>query len=147
MVADVSAVGLAIRLRASITFPMGISLTSFPEDGDNGISGNTDIADNASGLNGDLITWKKVNGIEYNINVIPNTVDENLMNKLMQANRTSKNRRGRRDIITITEINPTSGKTRTFKNGVLKSGPVGDQFGGDGRIKNKQYTFVFEDVV
>lgn len=145
--ADVSAVGLSIRLTASITFPNGINLTSFPEDGDNGINGNTDIADNASGLNGDLITWKKVNGIEYTLNIIPNTDDEKNLDTLFQANRYSKNRKAVSDEITVVETNPITGATKTYKKGIIKSGAVGYQYGGDGRIKNKSYGFVFEDVV
>lgn len=144
---DVSSVGIALRLTASITFPNGINLTAFPEDGDIGATGNVDIAGNASGVNGDLITWKTVNGIEVNVPVIPNTEDETNLDFLFEANRAAKNKTPKHDVIQIVATNPVTGTTKTYKNGVCKNGVVGYQYGGDGRIKNKVYGFVFEDVV
>ena len=144
---DVSSVGIALRLTASITFPNGIDLTAFPEDGDIGATGNIDIAGNASGVNGDLITWKTVNGIEVNVPVIPHTEDETNLDILFEANRAAKNKTPKHDVIQIVATNPVTGTTKTYKNGVIKNGTAGYQYGGDGRIKNKVYGFVFEDVV
>lgn len=144
---DVSSVGIALRLTASITFPNGIDLTAFPEDGDIGATGNIDISGNASGVNGDLITWKTVNGIETNVPIIPNTEDEVNLDMLFEANRAAKNKKPKHDIIQIVATNPVTGVTKTYKNGVIKNGLPGYQYGGDGRIKNKTYGFVFEDVV
>ncbi len=144
---DVSSVGIALRLTASVTFPNGIDLTAFPEDGDIGATGNIDIAGNASGVNGELITWKTVNGIEVNVPVIPHSEDEVNLDMLFEANRAAKNRQAKHDIIQIVATNPVTGATKTYKNGVIKNGLAGYQYGGDGRIKNKTYGFVFEDVV
>ena len=144
---DVSAVGLSIRLIASQTYPAGIQLTAFPEDGENGPADNQNIADNASGVNGDLITWKTVSGIEYTLNLIPNTEQESLVDVLFQGNRAAKNRFPKKDIITIVETNPVTGVSKTYKNGVIKSGAVGYRYGNDGRIRNKTYGFVFEDAI
>lgn len=144
---DVSSVGITLLLRASKTFPLGIILTAYPEDGDIGATGNTDIAGNASGVNGDLITWKTVNGIEVNIPIIPNTEDEINLDILFNANRAAKGRLPKKDIIQIVAVNPVTGLTKTYKNGVIKNGSVGYSYGGDGRIKNKTYGFVFEDAI
>lgn len=144
---EVSSTGIALRLTASVTFPNGIDLTAFPEDGDIGVTGNIDIAGNASGVNGDLIVWKTVNGVEVNVPIIPNTQDEVNLDILFDANRAAKNKRARFDVITIVATNPVTGATKTYKNGVIKNGAPGYQYGGDGRIKNKTYGFVFEDVV
>ena len=54
MVADVSAVGLAIRLRASITFPMGISLTSYGATRDTSHSPSVDRLDLSSAENNEF---------------------------------------------------------------------------------------------
>lgn len=144
---DVSAVGITLRLTSSITFPNGILLTAYPEDGDVGATGNLEIAGNASGVNGDLIVWKTVNGIEVNVPIIPNTEDEINLDILYNANRAAKNRPPVKDIIQIVAINPVTGLTKTYKNGVIKNGLPGYQYGGNGRIKNKVYGFVFEDVI
>lgn len=147
MVQDSSAIGVMVRLTASITYPYGVNFTAFPEDGDVGVTGNTDIAGNASGINGDLIWWKTVAGIEVNIPVIPNTEADSLLEVLFDANRGSKNRYPKKDIIQLVVTNPITGIAKTYKNGVIKNGAVGNQYGGDGRIKTKTYGFVFEDAV
>lgn len=147
MAADTSAVGTLIRLTASRTYPNGIILTAFPEDGDIGPNGDNEIAGNASGVNGDLIWWKTVNGIEVSVPVIPNTIDDDLLAVLYHANRAAKNRFPKKDIIQIVATNPVTGACITYKNGVVKNGRVGYTYGGDGRIKTKTYLFVFEDAV
>lgn len=43
--------------------------------------------------------------------------------------------------------NPVTGIPKTYKNGRIKNGQVGYQYGGDGRIKTKSYGFVFEDAI
>lgn len=144
---DTSSIGVHVLLKASKTFPVGISFRAFPEDGDVGATGNTEIAGNASGVNGDLIWWKTVNGIETSVPLIPNTPEEALMDRLFEANRASKNRFPTKDVITMVVTNPVTGVVRTYKNGIIKNGAVGYQYGGDGRIKTKTYGFVFEDAV
>lgn len=144
---DTSAVGIALRLTASVTYPQGITLTAFPEDGDIGPSGDNEIAGNASGVNGDLIWWKTVNGIEVSVPVIPNTIDDDSLATLYHANRAAKNRFPKKDIIQIVATNPVTGVSTTYKNGIVKNGRIGYTYGGDGRIKTKTYSFVFEDAV
>lgn len=144
---DTSSIGIAVNLKASITFPTGINFRAFPDDQDVGVTGNTEIAGNASGVNGDLIWWKTVNGIELNVPIIPNTEEESLLDLLFNANRASKNRFPKKDIITLVVTNPVTGVAKTYKNGICKNGAVGYQYGGDGRIKTKTYGFVFEDAV
>lgn len=144
---DTSSIGILCRLIASQTYPAGISFTAFPDDTDIGVSGDLEIAGNASGVNGDLITWSTVAGIEVQIPLIPNTEEEALMDVLFQANRASKNRRPKKDIITLVVTNPVTGVAKTYLNGVIKRGTVGYTYGGDGRIKTKNYGFVFEDAV
>lgn len=143
---DTSAVGVSVVLKASITYPNGISFRAFPDDGDVGATGNTEIAGNASGINGDLIWWKTANGIEVQVPIIPHTVEESLLDKLFEGNRVSKNRFPKKDIIQIIVTNPVTGISKTYKNGFIKNGTVGYQYGGDGRIKTKTYGFVFEDA-
>lgn len=143
---DTSAIGVAVLLRASVTYPAGITFRAFPDDGDVGVSGDNEIAGNTSGVNGDLIWWKTVNGIEVNVPIIPNTVEEGLLDRLFSANRGSKNRFPKKDIIQLVVTNPVTGVPKVYKNGIIRSGAVGYQYGGDGRMKTKTYGFVFEDA-
>lgn len=144
---DTSSIGIRVWLKASKTFPNGIIFRAFPEDGDVGSTGNNEITGNASGINGDLITWCTVNGIELNLPIIPNTEEEALLDLLFEANRGSVSRFPKKDIITMVITNPVTGIAKTYKNGRIKNGQVGYQYGGDGRIKTKTYGFVFEDAV
>lgn len=144
---DVSAVGLSLRITADKTFPNGFIVTTFADDGDNGVSENSEIIGEAMGLNADLITWGTPKTIPYSITVIPHTDEDNNLKALLDANTTTKNHKSVKDIITIVETDPVTGKTNTYKQGRIKSGPKGYQYGSDGRIKNRQYSFTFEDVV
>lgn len=144
---DTSAVGVRVRLTASVTYPNGIIFDAFPEDGDTGATGETEIAGNASGVNGDLIWWKTVNGIETSVPIIPNTLEESLLDALFDGNRAAKGRFPKKDIIQIVIVNPVTGVPKTYKNGIIKRGTVGYTYGGDGRIKTKNYGFIFEDAV
>lgn len=144
---DVSAVGLNLRITADKTFPNGFTVTSFADDGDNGVSENSEIIGEAMGLNADLITWETPKFIPYAITVLPHTEDDNNLKLLLAANTTTKNHKSVKDVITLVETDPVTGATTTYKQGKIKGGPKGYQYGSDGRIKNRQYTFTFEDVV
>ena len=144
---DTSSIGVHVFLKASQTFPKGITFSAFPEDGDVGTTGETDIASSTSGVNGDLIWWKTVNGIEVQVPLIPNTPEEALMDILYQANRGAKNRFPKKDVIRMVVTNPVTGVPKTYKNGFIRTGNVGKTYGGDGRIKTINYGFTFEDAV
>lgn len=147
MVADSSSIGVSARLVASQTYPNGITLTAFPEDGDLGVSGTTAIGSHASGVNGHLIVWKTANGITVAIPIIPNTEDAALMERLYAANQPGPNKIVAHDIIQLVVTNPVTGVPTTYKNGWLEEGPAGTQYGLDGRIRSKVYTMTFESVI
>ena len=144
---DTSSIGVHVRIKASKTYPNGITIKAFPEDQDVGATGETDIASSASGINGDLIVWSTVNGIETAVPVIPNTPDQALLDRLYQANRPSVNHFPAKDRIQMVVTNPVTGVTTTYKNGYIRTGSVGKTYGGDGRIKTLNYGFTFEDAI
>lgn len=144
---DTSSIGVHVRIKASKTYPNGITIRAFPEDGDVGTTGETDIASSASGVNGDLIVWSTVNGIEVSVPVIPNTPDSELLDRLYQANRPSVNHFPAKDRIQMVVTNPVTGVAKTYKNGYIRNGNVGKTYGGDGRIRTLNYGFTFEDAV
>ena len=61
MTTDISAFGIRVQIFASSTFPTGITVTQFADDGDSLDVPQQQIADKAMGVNGDLITWSKAN--------------------------------------------------------------------------------------
>lgn len=147
MVEDVSSIGVSIRLTASQTYPNGITLSAFPEDGDLGPAGTTTIGAHANGVNGHLIVWKRANGITVGVPLIPNTEDCAKMERLFAANTPGPNKFIAKDIINMVVTNPVTGVPTTYKNGWLEEGMAANQYGLDGRIKSKVYTITFESVV
>ena len=147
MTVDSSSIGVSARLVASQTYPNGITLTAFPEDGDLGVSGTTAIGSHASGVNGHLIVWKTANGVTVSLPIIPNTEDAALMERLYAANAPKPVGSAAKDIIQFVITNPVTGISTTYKNGWLEEGPAGTQYGLDGRIRSKVYTMTFESVV
>lgn len=147
MTEDVSSIGVSVRLTASQTYPQGITLTKFPEDGDIGPTGATTIGAHASGVNGHLIVWKTANGITVGLPLIPNTEECALMEKLFAANTPAPNKFVAKDIIQMVVTNPVTGIPTTYKNGWIEEGMAGNQYGLDGRIKSKVFTMTFESVI
>lgn len=142
---DISAFGIRVRLVASVTFPAGIDLTQFADDGDSLDIPSQQIADKAMGVNGDLITWSKANPLLLTMNIIPATDDDRNMSVLLEANRAARGKRPARDVITITAIYP-DGSTQTWSNGAITDGIPGKALASSGRIKTKPYQFAFENL-
>lgn len=147
MTIDVSSIGVSVRLTASVTYPQGITLSQFPEDGDIGPTGSTAIGSHASGVNGHLIVWKTANGITVGVPLIPNTEDCAKMERLYAANAPAPNKFVAKDIITMVVTNPITGIPTTYKGGWIEEGMAANQYGLDGRIKSKVFTMTFESVV
>lgn len=143
MAQDISGYGLRINLRASNTFPQGITLTQFADDGDPIDNPTQQITDKAMGLNGDMPYWSKANPIMATINLIPDSDDDRNMAALVAANIVGRNKRSAKDIITMTIVYP-DGRTNTLNNGIIETGAVLTSVASAGRKKSKSYAFAFE---
>jgi hypothetical protein len=144
-VEDISAFGIRVRLVASTTFPAGITLTQFADDGDSLDVPSQQIMDKAMGVNGDLIAWSKANPINLTMNLIPNSADDQNMAVLLEANRVGRGKRSARDKLTLTAVYP-DGKTITWSEGVITDGIPGNALASSGRMKTKPYMFSFEQL-
>jgi hypothetical protein len=144
MANDISGFGLQVQLRASVTFPSGVTLTQFADDADPLDMQAIQIADKAMGLNGDLITWGKATALPMVLNVIPGSEDDRNLAVLFNANRVGKGKTPSRDVITATVMYP-DGKQRTLSAGKMTDGMVGNSVASSGRMKTKAYTFAFEN--
>ena len=145
MAHNISGHGLQINVIASNTYPSGILVSEFADDGDPFDCPAVQIADKAMGLNGDLIYWSKASPIEITINVIPGGDNDGDLATLLEANRVGKGKNSARDMITLVAIY-ASGATRTLSEGVLISGPVTDSVASAGRLKTSAYVFAFEGI-
>lgn len=145
MSTDISAFGIRVQIFASVTFPTGISITQFADDGDSLDVPQQQIADKAMGVNGDLITWSKANPLNLTLNIIPASDDDRNMSVLLEANRVARGKRGARDVITLTAIYP-DGTTQTWSQGRITDGTPGKALASSGRMKTKPYMFTFENL-
>ncbi len=146
MTNDISGFGLRIRLIASKTFPTGIDITQFADDGDPFDAPSIKIADTAMGLNGDLVKFSKAVPLPVTLNVVPTSDDDKNLSVLLESNRVGKGKNGARDEITLTAIYP-SGKVVTFSGGCITDGMPTESVASAGRMKSKAYTFSFENKV
>ena len=142
---NISGHGLQLNVIASNTFPSGILVSEFADDGDPLDTPVLQIADKAMGLNGDLIYWSKATPIEVTINVVPGGDNDKELATLLEANRVGKGKNSARDKITLVAIY-AGGATRTLSEGVLISGPVTDSVASAGRLKTSAYVFAFEGI-
>lgn len=142
---DISAYGIRVQIVASVTFPAGINITQFADDGDSLDVPSQQIADKAMGVNGDLITWSKANPIVTTLNVIPNGEDDRNLQVLLEANRVARGKRSARDVITMTAVYP-DGTSRTWSSGAITDGIPGNALASSGRMKTKPYQFAFENT-
>lgn len=142
---DISGFGIRVNLRASVTFPQGITLSQFADDGDPFDSPSQQIMEAAMGLNGDMIVWSKANPIRPVVNVIPGSDDDRNLAVLAEANRVGRGKSSARDIITMTVIYP-SGRSLTLTQGVMSDAILADPVASAGRLKTKAYAFAFENM-
>jgi hypothetical protein len=115
---DITGFGLAIVLTASTTFPTGVALTSFADDGD-----PLDVP-------------------SIKISVIPNSPDDVNLSILFNANRVSQGTTNAKDIITAVVTYP-DGTIVTLNNGFITDGPPASGVASAGRLKTKTYGFQF----
>ena len=144
--ADISGFGLSVTLRASTTFPAGISITEFADDADPLDLASIQVADDAMGLNGDLLKWSNAMAIPAILNVIPNGTDDRLLSLLAELNRVGKGKTSARDVVTMVVSYPDGRKT-TLTNGFIRDAMRGNSIASAGRLKTKAYVFRFENIL
>lgn len=146
MAQDVSASGIKITVVAIPTYPFGITITSFADDADPLDSPELTMADWQMDLNGNLVINRHPTPIEINIATIPGTDEERALSNLLDANRVAKNKVSYQDHITLTVQYP-DGLTRVLTNGAIVAGSVITGVSSNGRLKTKNFKFVFESKV
>lgn len=146
---NISINGVLAYLRASNTFPLGFPITAFADDTDPLDIPSIQIGDKAMGVNGDLIVWSKANPIILNMAVIPNSVEDDLLQVLLQANRVGRGKVGANDIITLAITYPGTpvGTLITLLEGAITDGMPFNSGASAGRLKSKTYSFAFENYL
>lgn len=142
---DVSATGLSLTIKASVTFPQGFTFTEFADDADGWDAPAIDIATTAMNLNGDLVTYSSPVPLTRTLSAIPGSPGQRNLAIIYEANRVAKGKRSARDIITVVANYP-DGSTETLSNGKMTNGMPGKSVASAGRIKTNAYTLAFEQL-
>lgn len=143
---NVGGVGLKITLFASITFPLGITITELSKETDPFVVNNVPLTKSGVGINGDKYVWQTAEQILTELNIIPNTESDKNLKILSNANRKSKNKVAVIDDITITVEYP-NGETVTFLDGNITEGKIANGVATDGKYPDGHYTFEFGNVI
>lgn len=143
---DVSATGVKVTVIAVPTFPQGFEISEFADDADPLDFPPAQIADYGMGVNGDLVTWTRPVPLEVTLNVIPNTDADKNLSILYDMNRAAKGKVSAQDLVTLVASYP-DGSRKILSNGKLVSGVPAGSVASSGRIKTKEYRFVFENKI
>lgn len=143
---DVSASGTKINIISIPTFPQGFDVTELADDSDPLSFNEVTIAKYGMGVNGDLVTWSTAAPLEVTLNVIANSESDVNLGIILDVNRVAKNKLQIQDVITMNASYP-DGSHKVLTKGKLMSGTVANSVSSDGKLKTKQYKFVFENKV
>lgn len=142
---DISSTGLTVTLIASTTYPSGITITQFADDGDSFDFPELTIAEKAMDINGGLVTWSKPSAIDVTMNIVPSSDDDVNLTLLGDMNRVGKGRRSALDEITIVVVYG-DGTTKTLSGGKMTKYMPSGSATSAGRLKSKSFGFTFEDI-
>lgn len=142
---DISAIGVSTRVIASLTFPVGFTITEFADDADPFDLPAIDIATPSMNVNGDLVVFSAATPILITLNVIPGSEADNNLSVIFEANRPGKNKRHAGDIITLVANYP-DGASLMLSDGKMTNGVPGNSPASAGRIKSKAFSFAFQNL-
>lgn len=146
MANDISAMGIKAILIAAPSYPVGIEMTHFADDGDSLDASDMTIMQSGMGVNGDLVVWRVATPTTISINLIPGTPECDQMENLFKLNMTQKNKVSSKDVLTLTIVHP-DGTTHILTNGYLVSGKPLQGYSSNGRAKTRTFSMVFENNI
>ena len=146
MSVDISAMGLKVLIKADPSFPVGIEVTHFADDGDSLNISEITTMESGMGVNGDLVVWRVATPCEVELNVIPGTDECKDLETLFNLNMTQNNRVSSKDIISMVITHP-DGHQSVLSNGYITAGKPVQDYSSAGRANSRSFRFVFENNV
>lgn len=143
---DISATGLEVTIIAIPTFPQGLKVTQFADDADPLDSAAINVTEYGMGLNGDLVTWSAPKPLPITLNVIANTDDDKNLSILLDTNTVAKGKLSVKDVLQMILRYP-DGTRKVLTNGRITSGQIIPGAASSGRLKSRQYQFIFENKI
>ena len=146
MAVDISAMGLKVLVQATPSFPVGIEITHFADDGDSLNISEITTMESGMGVNGDLVVWRVATPCEVELNVIPGTDECKDLETLFNLNMTQNNRVSSKDVIKMVITHP-DGHQSVLSNGYITAGKPVQDYSSTGRANSRSFRFVFENNV
>lgn len=146
MSVDVSAMGIKATIVALPSYPVGITLTKFADDGDSLNVPEMTIMQSGMGVNGDLVVWRTATPVTIDVNLIPGTDECRDMENLFKLNMTQKNKVSTKDVLTMTIEHP-DGRISILTNGYIVAGTPVQDYSSAGRAKTRHFQMVFENNI
>lgn len=146
MSVDISAMGIKATLIADKSYPLGITMTEFADDGDSLNVGDMNIMSYAMGVNGTMVVWRTAQPCPIDVNLIPGTEECRAMENLFKLNMTQKNKVSVADVLTLMIEHP-DGKVDMLTKGYIVGGKPVQDYSSNGRAKSRQFRMVFENNV
>lgn len=146
MAVDVSAMGIEATIVAVPSYPDGITLKQFADDGDSLNIPDMSIMQSGMGVNGDLVVWRTAQPVSIEVNLIPGTDDCDNMENLFKLNMTQKNKVSSKDLLTMTISQPNGDKI-VYTNGYIVGGKPSQDYSSSGRAKTRTFRMVFENLL
>lgn len=143
---DVSAMGIKATIRAVPSYPAGITVTKFADDGDSLNVPDMTIMSHAMGVNGDMIVWRTATPCRIEMNLIPGTDECQNVENLFKLNMTQKNKISSKDVITLSIEHP-DGRVDVLTGGIIETGKPIQDYSSNGRAKSRTFGFTFENNV
>lgn len=143
---DVSAYGMVIMVRSTMTFPGGFPITNFADDADPFDIPETTIVETAMNVNGEMVSWTVASPTTINISVVPGSQADVALSIMLNANRAAMLKPPVKDVITMVAMYP-NGEVVTASGGKIVSGPAASSPASNGKMKSKAYGFTFQNIV
>lgn len=143
---NVSAMGIKVQIIAVPTYPVGVILTKFADDGDSIELPEMTIMQRGMGVNGDMVIWKTAVPCSFAVNLIPGTDECNDIERLFNLNMVQKNRVASTDVLTAIITHP-NGKVTMLTDGYIEAGKPFQDYSSNGRAKSRRFSFVFQNNV
>lgn len=134
---DISATGVSVFIKASVSFPNGFVAEGLADDTDPLAFAELTVAEADTNINGDLVVWGKPQAMTPTVAAVSGSpLDENL--QVMLAAREN----GVRETVELTVTYP-DGSSVTAGDGVITTGTKGKSVTSAGRTATRAYGFAF----
>ena len=144
MSTDVSALGFSIIVKDDKLFPQGFTIKRTADGADPFDIPDLTIGEATMDANGNMVFASAPSPIQFSINLLPTTEEDNNMAALFEGHRPAAGRPRTGGKITVT-VQYADGSSTSMTNCHILTGSPARAIAQPSRYKNKVYTFAAQD--